>query len=334
MNIIINDFDRKYDDIINKKINILREDNYIFLLSDDISKYKIKDEYPTNMFILGIRNIDFNKSMNYSLEYKANLTLIFGDEIIVHDPLGNIWYKGINEGEAFDIIIHRLNFLNKMTKKKTQPNNNKNLKLNWYFDPYQVEMNKINGKVEIPSVQEFLDIVTEYAKQYYDLVPSMQYNPQFKRTMRCRRGMPSFRFGSNIVVSKRIITNEFITQDDLVVTYTKDNNIYYYGDDKPSIDTPIHIKLYDEYKNINFILHSHEYIDGAPYTEKSIPCGAIEEADKIIKTINKNYCNNSNFYIINELGHGSIILSKNIELLKNIKIKKRPMPEIIFERKD
>lgn len=272
--------------------------------------------------------------MNYSIEYKANLTLIFGDDIIIHDPLGNIWYKGTNDEMAFDIIFNRLGFLNKITRQKTQSDNNKNLKLNWYFDPYQVEMNRINGKVEIPNVQEFLDIVTEYAKQYYDLLPSIQYSPQFKRTMRCRRGMSSFRFGENIIVSKRIIRNQFITQNDLVVTYTKDGNIYYYGNNKPSVDTPIHIKLYDEYKNVNFILHSHEYIDGAPYIEKSIPCGAIEEVNEIIKIINKHYDNNSNLYIINELGHGSIILSNNIELLKNIKIKKRPMPEIIFERKD
>lgn len=68
MNIIINDFDKKYDDIINKKINILRRNDYIFLFSDDISKYKIKDEYPTNMFILGVRNIRF-----YSLFFQIIL---------------------------------------------------------------------------------------------------------------------------------------------------------------------------------------------------------------------------------------------------------------------
>lgn len=59
--------------------------------------------------------------------------------------------------------------------------------------------------------------------------------------------------------------------------------IEYYGDYKPSVDTPSQIMLYQAYPKVNYMLHGHVYIDGFPFTNRCIPCGAIEEAHEIKK---------------------------------------------------
>ena len=323
---IINDFESSYEETL----NLLKyNNNYIFLLSNDVSKYSIKDKFPTQMLVLGIKNNNFKNAMNLTLEYKANITILINDDIMVFYPLGNIFYKGNNIKDMFKIIINRLNFLNSITRQKTISIKNNNIKLNWYFDMFAESMIQIKDKITIPDCSEFLDIVRNYAQQYYDLFEDKTDNHEFKRTMRCRRGMPSFRYKNNIIVSKRIITNEFITNEDMVAIYKKGENIYYYGDDKPSVDTPIHVKLYKEFNHINFIIHSHEYIKNAPFTKKVIPCGAIEEYKEIITTIKENFNYNNNLFIVNELGHGSIILSSNLENLKQNEIKKRVIPDFI-----
>ena len=78
------------------------------------------------------------------------------------------------------------------------------------------------------------------------------------------------------------------------------------------------------------MIHSHCYLKDAPYTKTPLPCGAIDEVNEIINTIKENYKSlNKTFYKINLKGHGSIIMSKNIENLKNVEIISRNLPEYI-----
>lgn len=69
------------------------------------------------------------------------------------------------------------------------------------------------------------------------------------------------------------------------------DKIYYCGDNKPSVDTPIQIRMYDKLPNINYMIHSHCYIKNAPYTKNALPCGAIEEVDEILNIIKESYDN-------------------------------------------
>ena len=78
------------------------------------------------------------------------------------------------------------------------------------------------------------------------------------------------------------------------------------------------------------MIHSHCYIKEAPFTEKVLPCGAIEEVEEILKLLEKNYYDD--FYIINLIGHGSIMMCKNLEQLKNINIIGRKLPEYMHEK--
>lgn len=59
------------------------------------------------------------------------------------------------------------------------------------------------------------------------------------------------------------------------------------------------------------MIHSHCYIENAPYTEMSVPCGAIEEVDEILNVIRNYYDNNFNKTIIGwEILYSNCILYK------------------------
>lgn len=65
---------------------------------------------------------------------------------------------------------------------------------------------------------------------------------------------------------------------------------------------------------INYILHSHCYIKNAPFTTTAIPCGAIEEYDEIMKLLSDSQIDtHRNQYIINLIGHGSIIMWNDMQ---------------------
>jgi len=101
--------------------------------------------------------------------------------------------------------------------------------------------------------------------------------------------------------------------------------VFYIGDHKPSVDTPIQLLLYQYYKHIRFMIHSHTYIQNAPYTHDVIPCGAVDEFYEIIKMFSDHTHTNIQ---LNLKGHGSIVMVKNLEDLKNIQYIPRIIPEI------
>ena len=107
---------------------------------------------------------------------------------------------------------------------------------------------------------------------------------------------------------------------------TKESRVEYYGNTKPSVDTPIQIKLFNEYPNINFIMHGHVYVDGARFTEQIIPCGVVEEYDDIAKLYSDKTVKS---FAVNLKGHGCILCADSVENLKGFgKYVGRPFPEI------
>lgn len=107
--------------------------------------------------------------------------------------------------------------------------------------------------------------------------------------------------------------------------------MYYCGENKPSVDTPIQLRLYEKLKNINYIIHSHCYIKDAAFTSISLACGAIEEVDEINSTILDTYHSlDCDFYKINLIGHGCTIMSNDVGKLKNVEFVSRKLPEKMF----
>ena len=185
--------------------------------------------------------------------------------------------------------------------------------------------------ISIKASKEFLNIVREYAFKLAEATFNTKDVKRFlgNASFRCPKGFPSFRYGNYICVSKRNVNKEYITIDDFVPVYLKDNKVYYCGKNKPSVDTPIQVRLYEKLPNINYMIHSHCYIKNAPFTNLSLPCGALEEVKEILDLIKKYYDNdyNRDFYVINLKGHGSIVMGKDVECFYNIEMVGRNLPE-------
>lgn len=312
----------------------------------------IKELSPESLLITSKRNdnnkYSFQELLQHALMLKANMTFEFSIRndgrfnIRVFDPLGCEYYNGTDSNDAIMNCLKRIKFLMNITRQRTTPApEDKSLILSYYFDRFAEQMESSDKNPEIrpsPEIENFINIVKDHAEVYQKLMgkidiqrfvgnASMKIPPQVGR---CAKGMPSFKDKDFIFVSKRNIDKQFITIENFVPVYMKDDKIYFCGPDKPSVDTPIQIRLYQWLPNIRFILHSHNYIKEAAFTRTSMPCGAVEEAAEIIRTIKQNYHSlNEKFYALNLLGHGAIILAHDANDIKPYKDSyyMRPVPE-------
>ena len=68
------------------------------------------------------------------------------------------------------------------------------------------------------------------------------------------------------------------------------------------MDTPVQVRLYKTIPHINYIVHGHVYVKGAPFTKEAIPCGALEEVDEIMELIyNSNSSNEEMISILRSI---------------------------------
>lgn len=246
------------------------------------------------------------------LKQKANLCLVFtkGDMIegTVIDPLNNSYaIKETDIKELGKVLTNRASKLLTFTRKGTM---------------------KIGEAIEAPNNERFYEIVSGYAETFHNLIHA-EDTERFlgNLSFRCENGFPSLRQDDLIYVSRRNVDKRDISYKSMVAVDLRRNDlgkILYYGDNKPSVDTPIQVALYNYYPRIKFMLHSHTYIKGAPITSDKIPCGAMEEFDSIVKMYpNKDY----SMIMINLRGHGSIIMASDISYLENINYEARPTLE-------
>ena len=177
------------------------------------------------------------------------------------------------------------------------------------------------GEVKvIPNNEAFLDYVWLSADRINSLIPVAKNTTRFV-------GNASFCDENFMYITKRNIDKTNIVRENFVAV-DKCHNVSYYGNDKPSIDAPIHLQLYKFYPKIKYIIHGHVYLAGMPYTDRMIPCGALEEADEIFT--HKSSGQYTGFGI-NLKGHGFIVLSDSIKGMECMMthMNPRPMPEWI-----
>ena len=238
-----------------------------------------------------------------ALQVKANLIVEFSKpnslfESKILDPLGNIFYQGSDIAQLTIKMIKRVVELRNFTRipsMRVQP----------YF--------------EAANEPEFFDIATDYADVFHTLIHGV-HPTRFMGNLsfRCTHGFPSFRAKNDrIYVSKRNIDKREINSSSFapVELGGPADRVSYYGNDKPSVDTPIQTRLYKYYTNINYMIHSHVYIKTDLYTERMIPCGAIEEFTDIIDVVPNRKVNK---FFINLKGHGSIAFGRTVDDLRNI----------------
>lgn len=329
---------------------------------NDLPKIRdVKAKHPKVMLVSSKRNIDekysFGELVQRSLMSKSNLVFEFANvppivtpaltdkmfyRIRVFDPLGCVWAETTDVAEAVDKAMDRLIYLRSITRQQTiQSDADKGLVLKWYFDQFKLDDAKADGDAPVctnTDLDTFVGIVKKYAARFQELMPSgkterfvgnASMKPMFPQVGRCGKGMPSFKHDGMIWVSKRNVDKQFIDRNCFVPVYLEDGKLYYYGEDKPSVDSPVQIRLYDALPEIRYMLHSHCYLKTADcVTSKAIPCGAIEEVDEVLHAIDTQIgSREKTSYRINIIGHGSIVMCNDLSGFDGLEYVERHLPE-------
>lgn len=286
-------------------------------VSNELPKNRnIKEINPKTILVSSKRNdnekYSFQELIQRSLELKANLTVEFSKidgifKLMVFDPLGVVWYDGFDIDEMCKSMVDRLKFLVNVTRQGTV---------------------QIDEKPEVPNNEDFFSYVKDCAEIFHKKIHPGDHVQRFlgNSSFRCQRGFPSFRTDNYIFVSRRNVDKRFIDKDNFVATKLVDGKVYYCGENKPSVDTPVQLRLYEKLPNINFMVHSHCYAEDALTTKTPVPCGAIEEVDEILNVIGDF---NKDFYVVNLIGHGCIVMSSDVEKMRKVRFTERNVPEVL-----
>jgi hypothetical protein len=191
-----------------------------------------------------------------------------------------------------------------------------------------IKIHKLENKPTVPEDNLFFDYVKDCAEVFQELIKPPATVNRFlgNSSFRCDKGFPSFRRQNQLFVSRRNIDKRFIGRDGFVPVYWDGEELGTWDGDKPSVDTPIQVRLYDFFDLINYMVHSHVYIEGATFTTTNYPCGALEEVKEIIKAVQGDFTTER--FAVNLIGHGSLIGGNSVRDLKGYKFYARPAPEI------
>jgi hypothetical protein len=159
-------------------------------------------------------------------------------------------------------------------------------------------------------IMNFCDIVKKISED----IETVRGNRYFgNASTRCSYTFPSQKSYDGIFVSGRNTPKSSLTNEDFIKVEMQENKVVYFGDKKPSVDTPIQLELYKKLPNINYIIHGHAFIENVKITENYFPCGDMREVEEILNALpDFNDCCG-----INLKNHGFIILANNLEDLND-----------------
>lgn len=278
----------------------------------------IKERHPKLLLITSKRNLDgaysFQDLVSRALAIKANLSMeITGSreciQTTILDPLGNVFlHKEANITTVAEVLLARIIVLSRVAR---------------------VGSKQVGPKIEVPkedNILKFLKLVKEQADVFHTIIHGVDTTRMLgNASFRCARGFPSFRQEETIFVSQRNVDKRFIGPEAFVAVRTGLTGVEYFGETKPSVDTPVQLALYKMYPKINFMLHSHTYIEGAPFTKDVLPCGATEEIIQIMDVANNL---NMTDFSVNIKGHGAIAFGQDADYIASVKWIPRPIPEL------
>lgn len=274
----------------------------------------VKKVNPKVMLITSKRNdnekYSFAELISRSLEQKANLTIEFSKNDSLYnmrlfDPLGVVWYEGQDIEDCVKVMKDRLQILICITRQPSIC---------------------VGEKIQAPE-SDFYEYVRECADVFHNLINPAKGTTRFlgNSSFRCQSGFPSFRSSNGIFVSRRNVDKRYIDRDAFVLTYLDEKDqVSYFGEAKPSVDTPVQLRLYRLFPNINYMIHAHCYVKDGIFTKTPIPCGGVEEVNEILQVVPDT---NGTRYAINLIGHGCIIMGQTVEDLKSFTFVKRSVPE-------
>lgn len=313
---------------------------------------KIKKKNPKCVLVTSKSNMDDEYKpldiIERALRTKSNLLVEFSrDEnknvvATVWDALGNIYLeKSSSPGALHAVLKRQCQLLSKSRRVAS----------------------KRVGKAEaIPNEEDFFALARGYAETFHKLIHAVN-TERFvgNLSFRCENGFPTFRKENRIYVSRRNIDKRDINAEGFVAVAADElDPVHFFGDHKPSVDTPIQVQLYQMFPNINYMLHSHAYVQGAPRTDMVLACGNANEAIEVARaakympvkkvgpglfvveagqalyrpSVRSHFDQQPevDFFAVNLLGHGSIVGAREVDQLKDIPYVARQIPERQFER--
>ena len=301
--------------------NLLQEvkgKDYVFwwanVLDLEEKHRNVKEVNPYCMFIGSKRNnneYSFAELLLRSLEQKHNLCIEFSKQdkvnMRIFDPLGNVFFDGQDIPNMVCCLVNRMKFLKSMKRIAS------------IRDKETITIDRIDPL--------FLELIKGYAETFHELIQTQTSRFLGNCSTRCMRGFPSQRINDLVYVSRRNVDKRYIDENAFVPCRLQDEHVIYFNDNKPSVDTPIQLELYKQLPKINFMIHSHCYIENAPFTSEIIPCGAIQEINQILDLISEDNTKNLEYFVVNLKGHGSTIMANKVEDLRDIKYIPRILPE-------
>ena len=176
---------------------------------------------------------------------------------------------------------------------------------------------KIGENREFTVNPNFIEFVKYSAQEFTKYVNAINPNRLLgNASTRCMYGFPAERKQDRIFVTQRNIDKQLIeTKGFVEVNSANLECVEYYGDKKPSVDTPIQLRLFDYYKNINYIVHGHVYVENGKKTKNKVPCGFVEEFDEILDLYPSP---DESGFVVNLRGHGCLIMAETVEQLWRI----------------
>jgi len=266
------------------------------------------------------KEYDLAQIVQHALHLKSNLFVVFTKQGAVYhsklyDPLGNLFHSSIDFVDMGVAIGERLKFLSTVIRKGTE---------------------RTEGvPPPVPDEAGFFGYVRSAAQQFSGLLPVPKLIERFvgNAAFRCSYGFPAFRDGDIVFVSRRNIDKAAIGAEGFVpvlMATGPDGKFRYFGDHKPSVDTPIQVRLFATYPHIKYLIHGHVYVVGADFTDIAWPCGSFQEAGDIAeKTWDGHGPENVTRFVLNLKGHGFIAGADDYRYFESLKFIARPFPESI-----
>jgi len=306
-------------------------------VSNDLDKSfmsRCKVLHPKAVFVVSKRNEGPRVAPKYSraelivrmLQARANLMVEFDvttREFVarVLDPLGNVFFEGVDMRAAGRAMGERILFLLKLSRVGS------------------VASGEPNSPPDTPETRRFAEIVRGYGDVWMNIIqPADLAKARFlgnaSYRFRCTHGFPSFRAsgathrpGPDLVyVSRRNVDKEGLSPSDFVGVSlvsgetSSGDRVAYDGERKPSVDTPIQLRLYAALPRVRWMVHSHCYVEGAAVTARVLPCGAVEEAGEVLEAIAGKESEEP--ILVNLKGHGSLVMARDLESLVGVKFTK------------
>ena len=267
---------------------------------------EIKKKNETCVLVTSKRNFGeytFNDIVAHGLRNKSNLMVEiskqgerFNGRIL--DPLGNVF---LDYEEDFGIV-------GKVVEKRGE-------ELLGYT---RVRSERIDGSASVPNEEEFFRKV-RYCGDLFDRISPHKNGDRYF-------GNASFTDGKMVYMSRRNIDKKDMKREGFVPLLP--GLPVRYSGNKPSVDAQVQLKLYEHYRNARYIIHGHVFVAGAQFTDRIVPCGAIEEAEDVIKTHPDPADIN---FAVNLRGHGTVVIADNLGLFEKLAYRERNLPEVHHE---